>query len=105
MGIYAFRGVISHTVSHNQFDTYVICSGAVHEWSKGVSAIVGQMFHFELSHAYIKIAIHVGSVGVMIAFKKSLVHLQYCIKSPFSLGINASMEDAEGDAEEATVDT
>jgi hypothetical protein len=41
----------------------------------------------------------------MIAFKKSLVHLQYCIKSPFSLGINASMEDAEGDAEETTVDT
>lgn len=41
----------------------------------------------------------------MIAFKKSLVHLQYCIKSPFSLGINASMEDAEGDAEEATIDT
>lgn len=41
----------------------------------------------------------------MIAFTKSLVHLQYCIKSSFSLGINASMEDAEGDAEEATVDT
>ena len=70
-----------------------------------MSAIVGQVFHFELSHACIKIAIHVGSVGVMIAFKKSLVHLQYCIKSSFSLGINASMEDAEGDAEEATVDT
>ena len=63
------------------------------------------MFHFELSHACIKIAIHVSSVGVMIAFKKSLVHLQYCIKSPFSLGINASMEDTEGDAEEATIDT
>lgn len=63
------------------------------------------MFHFELSHACIKIAIHVSSVGVMIAFKKSLVHLQYGIKSPFSLGINASMEDAEGDAEEATIDT
>ena len=105
MGVRSLGGVVFHTVSHNQFDTYVICSGAVHEWSKGVSAIVGQMFHFELSHACIKIAVHVGSVGVMIAFKKSLVHLQYCIKSPFSLGINASMEDAEGDAEEATVDT
>ena len=105
MGVSSLSGVVLHTVSHNQFDTYVICSGAVHEWSKGVSAIVGQMFHFELSHACIKIAIHVGSVGVMIAFKKSLVHLQYCIKSPFLLGINASMEDAEGDAEEATIDT
>ena len=28
---------------------------------------MGQVFHFELSHACIKIAIHVGSVGVMIS--------------------------------------
>ena len=26
----------------------------------------GQVFHFEFSHACIKIAVHVGSVGVMI---------------------------------------
>ena len=32
-----------------------------------MSAIVGQVFHFEFSHARIKIAIHVGSVGVMIS--------------------------------------
>ena len=28
----------------------------------------------------------------MIAFTKSLVHSQYCIKSPFSLGINATFD-------------
>ena len=32
-----------------------------------MSAIVGQVFHFEFSHARVKIAIHVGSVGVMIS--------------------------------------
>lgn len=32
-----------------------------------MSAIVGQVFHFEFSHARIKIAVHVGSVGVMIS--------------------------------------
>ena len=32
-----------------------------------MSAIVGQVFHFEFSHACIKIAVHVGSVGVMIS--------------------------------------
>ena len=32
-----------------------------------MSAIVGQVFHFEFSHACIKIAIHVSSVGVMIS--------------------------------------
>ena len=67
MGVRSLGGVVLHTVSHNQFDTYVICSGAVHECSKGVSAIVGQVFHFEFSHACIKIAVHVGSVGVMIS--------------------------------------
>ena len=67
MGVRSLGGVVFHTVSHNQFDTYVICSGAVHKWSKGVSAIVGQVFHFEFSHARIKIAVHVGSVGVMIS--------------------------------------
>lgn len=67
MGVRSLGGVVFHTVSHNQFDTYVICSGAVHKRSKGVSAIVGQVFHFEFSHARIKIAVHVGSVGVMIS--------------------------------------
>lgn len=28
---------------------------------------MGQVFHFEFSHARIKIAVHVGSVGVMIS--------------------------------------
>ena len=32
-----------------------------------MSAIVGQVLHFEFSHARIKIAVHVGSVGVMIS--------------------------------------
>ena len=32
-----------------------------------MSAIVGQVIHFEFSHARIKIAVHVGSVGVMIS--------------------------------------
>ena len=32
-----------------------------------MSAIVGQMFHFEFSHARIKIPVHIGSVGVMIS--------------------------------------
>lgn len=32
-----------------------------------MSAIVGQVFHFAFSHARIKIAVHVGSVGVMIS--------------------------------------
>ena len=32
-----------------------------------MSAIVGQVLHFEFSHACIKIAVHVGSVGVMIS--------------------------------------
>lgn len=42
----------------------------------------GQMFHFEFSHARIKIAVHIGSVGVMISklvidqvFLPFLVHL------------------------------
>ena len=75
MGVRSLGGVVFHTVSHNQFDTYVICSGAVHKCSKGVSAIVGQVFHFEFSHARVKIAIHVGSVGVMIS---KLVINQVC---------------------------
>ena len=33
MGVSSLSGVVLHTVSHNQFDTYVICSGAVHELS------------------------------------------------------------------------
>lgn len=40
-----------------------------------MSAIVGQVFHFEFSHARIKIAVHVGSVGVMI----SKLVMQYII--------------------------
>lgn len=67
MGIYAFRGVISHAVSHNQFDTYIICSGTVPEGSKGMSAIVGQVFHFQFSHAGNKITVHVSSVSVVIS--------------------------------------
>lgn len=31
MGVCSLGGVVFHTVSHNQFDTYVICSGAVHK--------------------------------------------------------------------------
>ena len=30
-------------------------------------AIVGQVFHFELSHAHIKISVHIGAVGVVIS--------------------------------------
>jgi len=67
MGVCSFRSVISHAVSHNQFDTYIICSGTVHEGSKGVSAIVGQVFHFQFSHACIKITVHVSSVSVVIS--------------------------------------
>ena len=32
-----------------------------------MSAIVGQVFHFELSHVHIKISVHIGSVGVVIS--------------------------------------
>lgn len=67
MGVSSLSGVVLHTVSHNQFDTYIISSGTVHKRSEGMSAIVGQVFHFEFSHARIKIAVHVGSVGVMIS--------------------------------------
>lgn len=67
MGIYAFRGVISHTVSHNQFDTYIISSGIVYKRSEGMSAIVGQVFHFQFSHAGIEITIHVSAVSVVIS--------------------------------------
>ena len=31
MGVRSLGGVVFHTVSHNQFDTYVISSGAIHE--------------------------------------------------------------------------
>ena len=65
-GVSAFRSVISHAVSHNQFDTYIICSGTVHERSKDVSVIVGQVFHFQFFHACIKITVHVSYVSVVI---------------------------------------
>ena len=37
-----------------------------------VSNQMGQVFHFEFSHACIKIAVHVGSVGVMISSSEYL---------------------------------
>lgn len=43
MGVRSLGGVVFHTVSHNQFDTYVICSGAVHETLGKISGNLNQI--------------------------------------------------------------
>ena len=43
MGVRSLGGVVFHTVSHNQFDTYVICSGTVHETLGKISGNLNQI--------------------------------------------------------------
>ena len=43
MGVSSLGGVVLRTVSHNQFDTYVICSGAVYETLGKISGNLNQI--------------------------------------------------------------
>ena len=67
MCIHSLCDIVSHAVTHYEFDANLIRSGIIHERCERVPTIMGKMFHVELIHNRIEIRTDIGTVCVVIS--------------------------------------
>ena len=66
MCIHSLCDIVSHAVTHYEFDANLIRSGIIHERCERVPTIMGKMFHVEFIHNRIEIRTDIESDAILM---------------------------------------